>query len=206
MSIEFDFYNTPSPEGIINEEKERYHARVVPKQTLDSEDIVKRIHERCTLSNGDILAVLSELHEVVKESLLDGNNIHLNGLGVYSLTLEAPKDASPTTTHAQNIKVKRIDFRADRKLRNEIISEARFTRSQVKNHSAHISIYDIDERLIDYFEEHSYITRQRFQQLCELTKNTALRHLKRLVEEGRLINTNTSRNPNYEPAKGYYNR
>ena len=206
MSIQFDFYNTPSPEGIINEKKSRYHARVVTKQTLDSEDIIKRISERCTLSKGDITAVLSELRDVVKQGLLDGNNVLLNGLGEYSLTLEAPKDASPTKTHAQNISVKRIDFRADRKLRKEIMSEAHFERSLTKKHSAHISIYEVDALLVDYFEEHTYITRQSFETLCQFTKNTALRHLKRLVDEGRLINTNTSRNPNYEPAKGYYNK
>ena len=206
MSIQFDFYNTPSPEGIINEKKVRYHARVVTKQTIDSDDIVRQIHQRSTLAKGDIKAVLSELRDVVKENLLNGNNVNLNGLGVYSLTLEAPKDATPTDTHAQNIGIKRIDFRADRNLRKEIMTEAHFERSRIKNHSAHISIYEIDALLVDYFEENNYITRQRFETLCQLTKNTALRHLKRLVDEGRLVNTNTLRNPNYEPAKGFYNR
>lgn len=206
MSIQFDFYNTPSPEGIVDEKKVRYHARVVTKQTVDLEDIVKLIHGRSTLSVGDIMAVLSELREVVKQSLLDGNNVNLNGLGIFSLTLEAPKDALPDSTHAQNISVKRIEFRAEKKLRNEIKSEAHFERSRTKKHSAHISIYEVDALLVDYFEEHTYITRQRFETLCHFTKNTALRHLKRLVDEGRLINTNTPRNPNYEPVKGYYNK
>lgn len=206
MSIQFDFYNTPSPEGIIDEETARYHARVITKQTIDTEDIIRQIHERCTLSKGDIVAVISELRDVIKQGLLDGNNVNLNGLGVFSLTLEAPKDLIPNKTHAQNIAVKCVKFRADRKLRKEIISEAHFERSRNKIHSAHISIYEIDALLVDYFEENAYITRQRFEKLCDLTKNTALRHLKRLVDEGRLINTNTSRNPNYEPAKGYYNR
>lgn len=206
MSIQFDFYHTPSPEGIANEKQPHYHARVVAKQTIDSDNIVRRISERSSLSKGDIMAVLSELRDVVKQSLLEGNNVQLNGLGVYSLTLEAPEDASPTKTHAQNISIKRIDFRADRKLRKEIMAEAHFERSTTKNHSAHISIYEVDALLVDYFEEHTYITRQRFETLCQFTRNTALRHLKRLVNEGRLINTNTSHNPNYEPAKGYYNR
>ena len=206
MSIQFDFYNTPSPEGIANEKKARYHARVVAKQSVDTDDLVRQIHERSTLAKGDIKAVLIELRDVVKNNLLNGNNVILDGLGVYSLTLDAPKDATPTNTHAQNIAIKRIDFRADRSLRKEIMAEARFERSRTKNHSAHISIYEIDALLVDYFEENNYITRERFEKLCDFTKNTALRHLKRLVDEGRLVNTNTSRNPNYEPAKGFYNR
>lgn len=206
MSIQYDFYNTPSPEGIADEKQPRYHARAVAKITVDTEYIARQIHERSTLSKGDIMAVISELRDAIKQNLLEGNNVNLNGLGVYSLTLSAPTDAEPKNTHAQNIAVKRIEFRADRKLRKEVMAEARFERSRNKSHSAHISIYEIDALLVDYFEENSYITRQRFEELCKLTKNTALRHLKRLVEEGRLRNTNTSRNPNYEPVKGFYNR
>ena len=206
MSIKFDFYNTPSPEGIADEKEVRYHARVIAKQTVDTENMVKQIQQRSTLTKGDIVAVLSELRDLIKENLLNGNNVILDGLGMYSLILESPKDATPSNTHAQNIAVKRINFRADRKLRKEIMAEAHFERSRNKNHSAHMSIYEIDALLVDYFEENNYITRERFEKLCDFTKNTALRHLKRLVDEGRLVNTNTPRNPNYEPAKGYYNR
>ena len=206
MAIKFDFYHSPSPEEKGEEQKERFHARVVRKQTIETEALIEEIHERCTLSKGDIKAVLSELHDALKTHLLAGNNVNIKGLGVYSLSLEAPKDANPDKTHAQNIKVKRIEFRADRQLRNEIIAEARFERTCEKVHSANIDSNEIDNLLVDYFKEHSYITRKKFEELFHLTKNTASRHLKRLVEEGRLVNTNTPRNPNYEPVKGCYNR
>ena len=206
MAIKFDFYHSPSKSKTGEETKEHFHARVVGKQTVDTEDLINEMHERSTLAKSDIIAVLSELNHVLKQHLLDGDNVKIKGLGVYSLSLEAPKDADPNKTHAQNIKVKRIEYRADRQLRKEIISNARFERSREKVHSSVISIYEIDALLIDYFEEHAYITRKKFEDLCHLTKNTAARHLKRLVEEGRLVNTNTLRSPNYEPVKGYYNK
>ena len=83
---------------------------------------------------------------------------------------------------------------------------ARFKRTSRKSHSAALSIYEVDALLHDYFDENQYLTRQKFEQLCGFTSTTAARHLKRLIGEGRLINTNTKQSPVYEPVKGYYGR
>lgn len=206
MAILFDFYHSPSTEEIGDETKEKFHARVVSTQTLDLDDIVSRISERCTLSPSDIKAVISELSKEIQNGLLSGKQVNIPEIGNFSLSLQAPKDADPKKTHAQNIEVKRIEFRADHQLRQNVKNKAVFERSREKVHSAHISIYEIDALLIDYFDEHSFITRKKFEDLCHLTRSTATRHLKRLLDEGRLVNTNTSRNPTFEPVKGYYNR
>ena len=206
MAILFDFYHSPSTEENGEETKEKFHARVVGGQTFDLDDIVEHIHQRSTLSPGDIKAVLCELGTEFKHIFSNGNQLSLPDIGNFYMTLQAPKDADPKNTHAQNIQVKRIEFRADRKLVEAVRNKAVFERSREKKHSAHISIQEIDAYLVDYFEEHSFITRKGFEELCHLTRSTASRHLTRLVHEGRLINTNTPRNPAFEPAKGYYNR
>ena len=206
MAILFDFYHSPSTEEIGEEPGNRYHARVVSTQTITLDDIVSRISERCTLSKGDIKAVISELSTEIENGLLSGKQVNIPEIGNFSLSLRAPKDADPKKTHAQSIQIKRIEFRADHKLRQNVKNNAVFERSRDKVHSAYISIYDIDALLIDYFDEHSFITRKKFEDLCHLTRSTATRHLKRLMDEGRLVNTNTLRNPTFEPAKGYYNR
>lgn len=206
MAILFDFYHSPSTEEIGEETTERFHARVVGGNTIDIDNIVDHIHQRCTLSPGDIKAVLCELGVEFRNSLANGDQLHLPDIGNFYMTLQAPKDADPKKTHAQSIQMKRIEFRADRKLVESVRSKAVFERAREKAHSAHISIYEIDALLIDYFEEHSFITRKGFEELCHFTRSTAARHLKRLLSEGRLINTNTQRNPTFEPAKGFYNR
>ena len=206
MAILFDFYHSPSTEEVGDETRERFHARVVSTQTIDLDDIMSRISERCTLSPGDIKAVISELSSEIEKGLLSGKQVNIPEIGNFSLSLQAPKDADPKKTHAQSIAIRRIEFRADHKLRKNIISKAVFERSREKVHSAHISIYEIDALLVDYFDEHSFITRKGFEDLCHFTRSTATRHLKRLLSEGRLINTNTPRNPTFEPAKGFYNR
>ena len=206
MAILFDFYHSPSNETIGEEKNKRFHARVVSNQSVDLDDIVSRISERCTLSRGDIKAVISELSTEIEAGLLSGKQVNIPEIGNFFLSLQAPKDADPQKTHAQSIEVKRIEFRADHQLRENVKKKAMFERSRQKVHSANISIYEVDALLIDYFDEHSFITRKGFEELCHFTRSTAVRHLKRLLSEGRLINTNTQRNPTFEPVKGYYNR
>lgn len=204
MAIEFDIYPSPTPP---NSDKETtYHARVANSDTITTDDIAHNIHQRCTLTISDIKAVLSELHDELIYHLCKGNHVYLEGIGYFRLTLSAPSDITPTNMHQQRIGIKAVDFRADNSLKKELTEKATFKRTAQKNRSASLDIYEIDALLVDYFETNPYLTRRRFEQLCDFTPTTAARHLKRLIQEGRLKNSNTKQSPVYEPVKGFYGR
>ena len=205
MPIQFDFFHSPSTNPDENEANGNYHARVVGNVTLDIDNIVDHISQRCTLAKSDILAVICELSSEISNGLLDGKRVNIPDIGQFYLALKCPKDANPKSTHAQNIEVKGIKFLADKTLKEKVTANAKMERAHTI-HSANLNIYEIDALLTDYFEKHPFITRKKLEELCHLTERTALRHINRLLEEGRLINTNTKKNPIFEPAKGYYNR
>lgn len=48
MAVQFELYKTPMPKEKKN--KVRYHARPISYETVDTENLVYRIHERCSLS------------------------------------------------------------------------------------------------------------------------------------------------------------
>ena len=62
----------------------------------------------------------------------------------------------------------------------------------------------IDEKLTEHFAQKPILTRRDFQFLCLQMKSTACRILRKLVEEGKLKNISTPRNPVYVPDNGYY--
>lgn len=202
MPILFDFYTSPS--GPEKEEKEKYHARVVRSHTVQIDDIVNNISKRCTLSKGDIRAVLDELGDELVYNLCEGDRVCLPGIGYFYLSLSAPKDADPKTTRSQSIGIKAVEFRVDSILKNSLESHAKFERSNIKMHSSRLNSYEIDTLLVDYFHKNEFLTRIKFEKLCGFTKTTAQRHLQRLVNEGRLVSVNTRHNPIYKPAKGFY--
>lgn len=202
MPILFDFYVSPSDSG--KGEKEKYHARVVRSHTVQIDDIVNNISKRCTLSKGDIRAVLDELGDELVYNLCEGDRIYLPGIGYFYLSLSAPKDANPKTTRSQNIGIKAVEFRADSILKKGLENHAKLERSDIKVHSPRLDSYEIDILLEDYFHKNEFLTRIKFEKLCGFTKTTAQRHLQRLLNEGRLVNVNTRHNPIYKPAKGFY--
>lgn len=202
MPILFDFYVSPSDSG--KGEKEKYHARVVRSHTVQIDDIVNNISKRCTLSKGDIRAVLDELGDELVYNLCEGDRIYLPGIGYFYLSLSDPKDANPKTTRSQNIGIKAVEFRADSILKKGLENHAKLERSDIKVHSPRLDSYEIDILLEDYFHKNEFLTRIKFEKLCGFTKTTAQRHLQRLLNEGRLVNVNTRHNPIYKPAKGFY--
>lgn len=199
MPILFDFYVSPSDSG--KGEKEKYHARVVRSHTVQIDDIVNNISKRCTLSKGDIRAVLDELGDELVYNLCEGNRVYLPGIGYFYLSLSTPKEADPKTTRSQSIGIKAVEFRADSILKNSLESHARFERSDIKVHSSRLDSYEIDALLEDYFHKNDFLTRIKFEKLCGFTKTTAQRHLQRLLDEGKLVNVNTRHNPIYKPTK-----
>ena len=204
MAIKYDIYASPVPSG--SQREPNYHARVVGSRTVDMQEVIDHIHGRCTLTKGDLKAAFAELSEEIVNCLCHGDTIHIEEIGYFSLSLSAPSDLQPKSKRRPDIGIKSINFRPDIHLKNKMEERATFERATHKSHSTPMNIYEIDALLNDYFYEHPHLTRVQFQRLCGFTTSTAQRHLRRLVEEGRIRNIHTSQHPLYEPVKGFYGK
>ena len=54
-----------------------------------------------------------------------------------------------------------------------------------------------------HFQQNGTLTRNQFEVLCGLTYSTAVRHLKRLREEGKIINIASPKHPLYQKGTGF---
>ena len=66
----------------------QYVARAVHTTVMDTEEIASEIQENCTLKRSDVLAVLSELEDVLVRALQRGDIVKLNHLGRLKLEIE----------------------------------------------------------------------------------------------------------------------
>lgn len=194
MPVNYDFYENPKLPG--STKRTRYHARVITKGTVSSEQLAEEIHERCSLSTADVAAALLALSQITAEKLKDGYNVHIEGIGHLQLTLQCPPIQSPKEIRAESIHFKSIAFRPSASLKRKL-QATRFVRQEEKSHSKLRAEEEIDQRVADYFQKHETLTRAQFQSLCGLTYTTAVRHLKRLREAGKIINIASLRHPLY---------
>ena len=88
MAAKYDFYKTPVSKD--STKRPRFHARIVSSGTIDTDDLAKRIHGRCTVTPADVAAVLISLSEVTAEYLREGKRVHIDGLGYLQVTLQCP--------------------------------------------------------------------------------------------------------------------
>lgn len=79
----------------------KYVARAFHNGVVDTEDVAREIQDNCSLKRADVLAVLSELEEVLCRHLQNGEIVRLNHLGRLKLEIRArpverPELFSPT--------------------------------------------------------------------------------------------------------------
>ena len=201
MSIEYEFYRNPASQGT---KKKRYHARVVPTGRISTDQLAQEIQKECTLTVSDVKSVLIALADKMAEHLGEGRKVHLKDIGYFQVNLHCKEEVR--TTHAvrsENVEFKSVSFRADTNLK-ESLKKQKIRRSKNKPHSMPMTEQQIDEKLTEHFVQNPILTRRDFQFLCLQVKSTACRILRKLVEEGKLKNISTPRNPVYVPDNGYY--
>lgn len=80
MAIIYDWFENPKREA---EEETTLHARPCFNGTVNTKTLARLIQQRCSLTPGDVLAVLNELNEVIGYELREGRQVHIDGLGFF---------------------------------------------------------------------------------------------------------------------------
>ncbi len=200
MPVNYDFYKNPKLAD--KDERTHLHARVVPKGTVSSDELAEEIHDRSTLSTADITATLVALADITAEKLRDGQRVYIKGIGYLQMTLQCPPVESESEIRAESVRFKSVAFRPDSQLK-ERLSTTHFVRQADKSHSKNYSTEEIDRLVARHFQQNETLTRNQFEALCGLTYSTAVRHLKRLREEGKIINIASQKHPLYRKGTGF---
>ena len=113
MAINYDWYKNPKiteEEGII-----KFHPRIHYNGSTTTAEMRRYIQNSCSLTEGDVDAVLSALSHFVSQELSDGKSVHLDGIGYLSPVLGCTETVTSTTKNKHmKVKLKRIRFRPDK--------------------------------------------------------------------------------------------
>lgn len=202
MAITYDWYENPGESG--DSEEKGLHPRLFLNGKVSMEKLCRLIHGRSSLSVGDAKSTLEMLAQICGEELREGRQVHIEGLGYFVPVLKSTQKVTRSTPNkTMKMELKTIGFRPDVRLRGEL---AGIKASQCKyaRHSQSLSEAEINMRLKEYFADHDMMFRYDFQEVCSMTRTTANRHLRRLLEEGKLRNVGKRLQPIYVPVAGYY--
>jgi len=93
---------------------------------VDLETMSMNISERCTLTEPDVLAVLSALTSEMTTQLMEGKIVRFGSFGSFQLGISSKGVASETETSRNQVRGIRVKFRPGRRIVNAL-SQLRFS-------------------------------------------------------------------------------
>lgn len=201
--IKFDIYETPG-EG----DTPKYHVRITNRTTVTSKDLMHEAVRYTGVSRADWTGVVEELIDALAQKLSEGQRIHINGLGYFSLGIGSTEDLTPKAMTRRTVHVTDVHFRPEKNFLKALQSKAHFVRERYKRHTLALSPTEVNGLLTEYFKTHRSITCPQFQLLCGMTRSTAYRRLNELTQGAQpsLLREGSKNATAYVPEKGFYGR
>ena len=194
--LKYDIYTLRNSQG---SGEGRPYVRILQHEPMSEKALLERIQDRCSLTRGDVAAVLAELHDIAVQEFSEGRRVFIPELGYFSLSasLEMPAENPDKKVTGREVKLTGISFRPEAKLMQELQDRTHFIRSRYSTQSTRYS----EEQLLQLIKEHlkanRYITARIMRTQFGLTKYTALKWLKHFCEEGVLVKDGAQRSPIY---------
>ena len=201
-TIKFRLKETPHAKG---EEAKSYYPIVANEDKFTAEDLCRVINERCTVTEGDIWAVMMNMADVLTEKLANGTRVELPELGTFapSIVSKEPITDLDDKLIARRLRIDTIDFTPRTALMKRL-HEVTFHRAeQMVKRRVNVT----DEELMAHIQAlceasptHSF-ERSDFQLKTGVSRTTACHLLRELTEKGVLLKQGRKNSPYYAMVK-----
>lgn len=117
MSVIFKTIARPADPRVANSPKRYYPHLVTLGQSVDLKFIAQKMQSTSSLSIGDIKSVLQNFVEKVKEQLLEGKSVNIEGMGVFLLAAHSKGADKAEDINVRSIDSIRIFFQANKEFK-----------------------------------------------------------------------------------------
>ena len=220
LTIYFSVHANP----LKNEDGETtYQVRQDTRGALSTKGLMKYMRDNHIMPTVNLDSVVEMLGRLLAEKMADNAKVHLEGLGVFSLTLglkpkvdeEGRKHkrivTKPETITGNDVEITGVSFVPDKEFMETIRRKApHFSQTGGKGKVGHSPDYtekQVKAFLTDWFCENQYINRRLFRFCTHVTKYKAEQWLTQLstgdnpflIEDRRMRNLYYYLNPDYSP-------
>lgn len=198
MTVRVDIFDSPKTK---NSATSKPHPKVKRRGIVNNKNLSDKIHKHSTVSPDDIAGILTTLSTEMSEALKNGSTVHIERIGFFSLKVSCANNINVKNVRNSDIILKGVKFQADKEFL-KLLSDIKFEHDiDETRHSAKLSDDDINNKLIEYFNENKYINRRSFQEVMNFSQNKATRNINRLLSEGKLENVGSHYQPLYTKGK-----
>lgn len=184
MTAQYGLFRNPPHKG--EKENDILHARIIPGRTIRIDRITNDISQCTSFSPGDVKGLLQAFADVLVMYLEDGDEVDLEGLGHFSVSLKCPKITTPRQVRAEEISFKSVNFRCSKEITDRL-TVMRVERKPGSSKPVKYTAEDRKARIIQHFEKHDTIMSSDCMGINECTRYLALKDLKELMDEKKII-------------------
>lgn len=95
-------------------QKGKWYAKAVVDEVVDTSQLAELIQRNSSMKRSDVVAVLTELSEVLRDQLLAGNRVKIDGLGSFKVGFSSrPADKREDWVPTTHISSTRINFQPE---------------------------------------------------------------------------------------------
>ncbi len=196
MELKYDVYtiNNATGSGEV-----RNYVKVVQHDPMTPGELQAAIQERCSLTKGDVAAVLSELHDIFVSEFHMGHRFYIPEIGYFSMSasLEMPEDNPDKKITGKEVRINGINFRPEASLLEEVRRDVHFVRTRYTSRSTQYTEEKLLAKIKDYIRDNRYISCRAMRSQFGLTQYAAQKWLRHFCEKGILVKDGTDRSPIY---------
>ena len=196
MQLKYDLYTINNAMG---SGKSRRYVRLILREPLTARELEAAIEKRCSLTKGDVAAVLTELRDLCVQAFIESRRFYIPEIGYFSLaaSLNVDDNNADRKVTGNDVRIAGINFRPEASLVKEVSQGVRFVRTKNSNQSSQYTEQQMSEQVKAYLKEHNYITCKIMRTQFGLTQYLAQKWLNRLCNAGVIAKEGVLRFPLY---------
>ena len=109
------FYRLHQDKSVGTKRSGKWYARMVPTAVVDTRKLAEIIQRNCTVKKADVLAVIDELVETMRDQMQDSKRVKLDGFGSFKIGIKSKGAATAKAfTVQENIEDLHVVFNPER--------------------------------------------------------------------------------------------
>ena len=200
MDLKYDIYNISNVAG---SGEQRKYVRLKQQKAMTASELEATIQNRCSLTKGDVAAVLTELRDIAVQEFAMGRRFYIPEIGYFSLSigLDMPEDNPDKKITGKEVRLRGINFRPEAKFLQEVGRNIHhIVRSEYTSQSRKYDEEKLWAKLQEYFQTNRYITIRLMCNQFGLSRHIAQKWLNHFIEKGLMIKDGSPHAPIYFPA------
>lgn len=174
----------------------KLHARLVNQTTIRTGFIIEEVSEMSSFSSADVKGMLEALRNRLEFHLKNGESVELEGLGTFSVSLKCPPSVTEKEITPGKVSFHKVNFRCAKALRSKLQS-MKMERSTDGSRLKGFSSDKRKQHILAYLEREGTISTYICRSINGCSKYLALKDLKELIDEGKIIRLGKKENSQY---------